>query len=169
MIRNIFLVALLMLSCTVQAVTLIGRVVGVTDGDTLTLLAAGTRQVRVRLADIDTPESGQPYGARAKQELSTLAFGKEARVDVQDTDKYGRSVGRVYVGAVDVNAALVESGAAWVYRQYSHDPKLLDLEAQAKAARRGLWALPEAAQTPPWEWRRRRKAGAGAGAGAGAP
>jgi hypothetical protein len=72
----------------VRAETLTGRVVGVSDGDTLTLLAEGNRQVRVRLAEIDTPESRQPYGSRAKQALSDLAFGKTARVEVQDTDRY---------------------------------------------------------------------------------
>jgi len=71
-----------------------GRVVGVTDGDTLTLLVEGKRQIKVRLAEIDTPESRQPYGNRSKQELSALAFNREARVCVQDTDRYGRTVGR---------------------------------------------------------------------------
>ena len=71
----------------------------------------------MRLGEIDTPESAQPYGERAKQTLSDLAYNKPARVVVQDTDKYGRTVGRVYVGNLDVNAELVKQGAAWVYRQ----------------------------------------------------
>ena len=111
-----------------------GQVVGISDGDTLTLLVpddARFKQVKVRLGKIDTPESKQPYGERAKQALSDLAFGKPARV-VETTDKYGRTVGRVYVGAVDVNAELVKQGAAWVYRQYLQDPSLRALEAEAK-------------------------------------
>ncbi len=71
---------------------------------------ASFKQVRVRLAEIDTPESRQPYGNRARQALSDLAFNQQARVVVQDTDRYGRTVGRVYVGAVDVNAELVKQG-----------------------------------------------------------
>ena len=130
-----------------------GRVVAVSDGDTLTLLTADKQQVKVRLGEIDTPESRQPYGERAKQALSALAFGKEARVVVQDTDKYGRTVGRVYVGTVDVNAEMVKQGAAWVYRQYVKDQSLYALEEQAKLAKRGLWALPEAERCPPWDWR----------------
>ena len=130
-----------------------GKVVGISDGDTLTLLTPEKQQVKVRLAEIDTPESRQPYGTRAKQALSDLAYGKEARVVVQDTDKYGRTVGRVYVGGVDVNAELVRQGAAWVYRQYAKDQSLYALENEAKAAKRGLWALPEAERVPPWEWR----------------
>jgi endonuclease YncB( thermonuclease family) len=102
----------------------------------------------VRLGEIDTPESRQPYGERAKQALSDLAYNKQARVVVQDTDRYGRTVGRVYVGGVDVNAEMVKQGAAWVYRQFARDQSLFRLEEQAKAAKRGLWGLPEA-QLPP--------------------
>jgi len=126
----------------------------VSDGDTLTLLTAEKQQVKVRLGEIDTPESRQPYGQRAKQALSDLAFGKQARVVVQDTDKYGRTVGRVYVGGVDVNAEMIRQGAAWVYRQYLKDQSLLALEQQAKSAKRGLWGLPEAERCPPWDWRK---------------
>ena len=134
-----------------------GKVVGVSDGDTLTLLVpdgASFKQLKVRLGEIDTPESKQPYGQRAKQALSDLAYNKQARVVVQDTDRYGRTVGRVYVGGVDVNAELVKQGAAWVYRQYLKDQSLLALEAEAKAAKRGLWGLPEAERCPPWDWRK---------------
>ena len=97
----------------------------------------------------DTPESKQPYGERAKQTLSDLAFGKPARVVVPDTDKYGRTVGRVYVGNLDVNAEMIGRGAAWVYRDYAKDPSLYRLENEAKAAKRGLWALPEAQRCAP--------------------
>lgn len=156
------LIALLFLLCILSpahAETLAGRVVGVHDGDTLTLLDAQKHQTKVRLAEIDTPESKQPYGSRSKQALSDLVFGKAVLVDVQDIDRYGRTVGRVSVGSTDVNAALVAAGAAWVYRQYSSDPDLLRLEAEARAAQRGLWALPEAQRTPPWEWRREKREG----------
>ena len=138
---------------TAQGAEYSGKVVGVSDGDTLTLLTAEKQQVKIRLGEIDTPESKQPYGERAKQALSDLAFGKQARVVVQDTDRYGRKVSRVYVGGTDVNAEMVKQGAAWAYRQYLKDQSLLRLEAEAKAAKRGLWALPEAQRMPPWEWR----------------
>lgn len=155
-IRLLVLFALLLLTKPLLATELTGKIVGVHDGDTLTLLVsdgARFKQVKVRLAEIDTPESKQPYGQRAKQALSDLTFGKQVRVVVQDTDKYGRTVGRVYVGGVDVNAELVKRGAAWVYRRYSRDPSLLVLEQHAKAAKRGLWTLPEAQRCPPWDWR----------------
>ncbi|WP_379652263.1 thermonuclease family protein [Teichococcus aestuarii] len=130
-----------------------GRVVGIHDGDTLTLLASGNQQVRIRLGSIDAPESRQPYGIRAQQELSSLAGRKEARVVVEDIDRYGRTVGRLWVGAVDVNAELVRRGASWVYQQYNRDPALLALEAEAKAAKKGLWALPPSERIAPWAWR----------------
>ena len=141
---------------TAQSAELTGKVVGVHDGDTLTLLVpdgASFKQVKVRLGEIDTPDSRQPYGERAKQTLSDLAYNKQARVVVQDTDKYGRTVGRIYVGGTNVNAEMVKRGAAWAYRQYLKDQSLLALEQQAKTAKRGLWALPEAQRMPPWEWR----------------
>ncbi|MGK2927146.1 MAG: thermonuclease family protein [Lysobacterales bacterium] len=163
------LVFLLCILSPAHAETLVGRVVGVHDGDTLTLLNDQKRQTKVRLAEIDTPESAQPYGSRSKQALSDLVFGKAVQIEVRDIDRYGRTVGRVLVNGTDVNAALVASGAAWVYRQYSKDTQLLALEAEARAAQRGLWALPEALRTPPWEWRRAQREGKAASAASPAP
>ena len=131
-----------------------GKVVGITDGDTLTLVTPEKKQVKIRLAEIDTPERGQPYGSKARQALVDLTFQKDVAVLFVDIDRYDRIVGRIYVGEVDVSGELVHSGAAWVYRQYSTDPTLLDLEKEAKATKRGLWGLCEAEQVPPWLWRR---------------
>ena len=139
--------------------TLTGRVVAVADGDTLTLLTAGNQQVKVRLAGIDAPELAQPYGQKAKQALSDWAFGKTARVESPGPDKYGRTLGTVFVGAVNVNAALVEQGAAWVYRAYPFPPELEGLEAHARAAKRGLWALPLDQRCPPWDFRHKQPCG----------
>ena len=130
-----------------------GRVVGVHDGDTFTLLQDGHQQIKVRLAEIDAPESKQPYGNKAKQELSSLIFGKTVTVTIQDTDRYGRTVGRVFINTLDVNADMIRRGAAWVYRKYAKDQTLYPLEAQAKQEKRGLWNLPESQRIPPWEWR----------------
>lgn len=146
-----------------------GRVVGIQDGDTLTLLTADHQQVRIRVGDIDAPEHDQPHGDRSKRMLSDLAFGRDAELTVLDVDSYGRSVCRVRVGQENVNAAMVRQGGAWVFTRYNRDPSLVSLEAEARAARRGLWNLPEAERVPPWEWRaakreqreRRRAAGGG--------
>lgn len=137
-----------------QAADITCKVVGVSDGDTFTCLDASKKQIKVRMAEIDTPESKQPYGTRSRQALSDLVFGKQVKLKVQDTDRYGRTVARAYVGSTDVNAQMVSQGAAWVYRQYSKDRSLISIENQARAAKRGLWALPEAERMPPWEWRK---------------
>ncbi|MGQ0657921.1 MAG: thermonuclease family protein [Chromatiales bacterium] len=129
-----------------------GSVVTVLDGDSLVLLLA-RQEVEVRLAEIDAPEQGQPYSDEAAQALRDLVLGKQVRFVVQTTDDYGRLVARVYTDASDVNATLVLRGAAWVYRRYLKEQKLLDYEQQARNARRGLWALAESERVPPWEWR----------------
>lgn len=152
--KRTLLLSLVLLPFPALATQLDCRVVGISDGDTLTCLTAEKRQVKVRLAEIDTPESRQPYGTRAKQALSDLAFQRNIRLDVQETDRYGRTVARVYAGQVDVNAEMVRQGAAWVYRQYNRDKSLLVLEAEARKAKRGLWALPESERVAPWEWRK---------------
>jgi endonuclease YncB( thermonuclease family) len=149
----VVLATLLLVVKAASAEDLTGRVVGITDGDTLTLLTDRREQVRVRLAEIDTPERSQPYGNRARQTLSDLAFGKGVRIAVRDMDRYGRTVGRVFSGSQDINAEMVRRGAAWVHRRYSDDPNLLRLEQAARAEKRGLWGLPEAQRVPPWEWR----------------
>jgi endonuclease YncB( thermonuclease family) len=121
-----------------------GKVVGVSDGDTLIVLTPEKQQIKVRLAEIDAPEKSQAYGQRSKQSLSDLAYNKQARVEQQDRDRYGRAVGKVYVGSLDMNAEQVKRGMAWVYRQYNRDKSLLALEQEAKNAKRGLWSEPNA-------------------------
>lgn len=134
-----------------------GRVVGVSDGDTLTVLSAGHDQHRVRLAEIDAPEKSQAYGQRSKQSLSDLVYGKAVTVEVQDTDRYGRLIGQVYAEGVNVNSLQVDRGMAWVYRRYNKTPALLGIEERARAARRGLWADPS--PVPPWDYRRQQRNG----------
>ncbi|UFN51663.1 thermonuclease family protein (plasmid) [Roseomonas sp. OT10] len=157
MLRRTFL-ALLLLATPALAEEFRGRVVGLSDGDTITVLTPAREQVRVRLAEIDAPERRQPYGTRAREVLAELVWQQRVRVEVVDVDRYGRTVGRVHAGPVDVSAEMVRSGAAWVYRQYNHDPALPELEEEARHERRGLWGLPEADRVPPWEWRVRERA-----------
>ncbi|MCW8133759.1 MAG: thermonuclease family protein [Planctomycetota bacterium] len=135
-----------------------GEVVGVHDGDTITVLWE-RKEVKVRLFGIDAPETSpaQDYGQRAKQFASQMLFGKSVRVQVKDKRlTYGRVVGEVFVATdgreASANAALVEAGLAWAYRQYSQ--AYLEQEAAAKADRRGLWAGSN--PVPPWEFRRQR-------------
>ena len=130
-----------------------GRVVRVVDGDTIEVLA-GETTTRVRLAGIDTPERGQPWASHSRRALSERVAGKSVRVIEVAVDRFGRTVGEVYADDRCVGCELVRDGHAWVYRRFSDDPVLLELEADARAAGRGLWSLPESQRTPPWEWRR---------------
>ncbi len=131
-----------------------GKVVTVTDGDTIKVLTGG-KQIKVRLAEIDTPEKKQAFGQRAKQALIGMIAGKAVNVVVVDVDRYGRTVGRVYSDGLDVNAEMVKQGFAWVYRQYAKDKSLYTLEDSAKEGKLGLWAEPN--PIPPWEWRRSKQ------------
>ncbi len=150
----ILLVALTQATCIQAANSHTGTVVSITDGDTIKILTLAKQQIKVRLADIDTPEKRQPYGKKAKKILSDKIYGKQVEVEKVTTDRYKRLVGRVYFRGRNINSEMVADGAAWVYRKYSKDPELLKLERQAKKKRLGLWALPYDQRVPPWEWRR---------------
>jgi endonuclease YncB( thermonuclease family) len=139
----------------VRAIT--GRVVGISDGDTITVLAAGNQQLKVRLDGIDAPESSQAFGAKSKQSLSELLYGRTVTVTGSKTDRYGRTVGNVSVDGRDIGLAQIERGNAWFYRQYAGElggDRARDYEQaerRARADRRGLWA--DRKPVEPWEWR----------------
>ncbi|PWF48577.1 thermonuclease family protein [Massilia glaciei] len=126
-------------------------VIGIADGDTLTVLQDG-RPARIRLANVDAPEKRQGFGQRAKESLSELCYRKDAVLKVVSTDRYGRAVALVSCAGIDVNRAQVERGLAWVYTKYNQDPALPALQEAAAAQRRGLWSEPN--PVPPWKFRR---------------
>jgi micrococcal nuclease len=160
LIRFVFL---FLLACSVQAETLTGRVVGVADGDTITVLDANRQQHKIRLSGIDAPEKAQPFGARSKQSLSDLVFDKQVAVEWNKQDRYGRTVGKVLVNGIDANLAQVKAGLAWWYRDYAKEQSAADrrlyeqTEQQALVQRLGLWV--DKNPTPPWDFRH-GKAGA---------
>ena len=129
---------------------------GVADGDTITLLHDGMGE-RIRLHGIDCPEKRQAFGNRAKQFTSKLVFGTTVTVQVVDRDRYGRTVGEVFLeDGRSLNRELVKAGFAWWYRRYApNDETLAQLEREARGAQRGLWADPHA--VPSWEWRTMRR------------
>jgi len=135
---------------------MVGHVVGVADGDTLTILVNGHDQIKVRLAEIDAPEKAQPFGQRSKQSLSDLCFDKDAELQKTATDRYGRTVAKVTCAGVYANAEQIRVGLAWAYRKYLHDKSLLDLEGEAKIEKRGLWI--DSDPVPPWEFRKLKRA-----------
>ncbi len=136
-----------------------GEVVGITDGDTITVLNSKTlKDVKIRLYGIDTPEKGQAFGKKAKQFTSNMVFGKMVEVGAINVDHYGRTVSLVYVEGKGVCDELIRAGLAWVYYLYCNLPicaEWKNLEAEAKEAKRGIWSDPNA--IPPWEFRRKRR------------
>lgn len=143
------------------AETLLGRCVGVTDGDTCTLLLTdaegGKRTATIRFHAVDAPESRQAYGQAAKKFVSELIFNKDIRVETQGRDKYGRLIGRVFVNDTDVNLAVVKAGYAWWFRKYAaNEPAFAAAEEAARSARRGLWQ--EKDPVAPWDFRHKKKA-----------
>lgn len=140
------------------AETLLGEIVGISDGDTITVLDADRKTHKVRLAGIDTPESKQPWGYRAKESLSDLTYRKSAQVEWRKADRYGRIVGKVIVGGKDVCLEQIRRGMAWHYKKYENEQPLEDRLAYAKAEwearemRLGLWSEP--GTIPPWDWRK---------------
>jgi endonuclease YncB( thermonuclease family) len=152
-IHTVFLTLLLLLYTSLPnaAEILEGRVIGVHDGDTVTLLMEGNQQVKIRLAQIDAPESDQAFGQRSKQSLSDMVFNKNIRVEKETIDKYGRTVGTIFVDGLDANREQIKRGMAWAYRKYLHDQSLLQVEDEARRAKVGLWSDPN--PMPPWEYR----------------
>ena len=130
------------------------RVVGISDGDTLTVLRDGRTQVKIRLHAIDAPETGQDFGSRAKQAASELAFGKDVTIREVDQDRYGRTVADVILpDGRSLGREMVEEGYAWWYSTYApHDQELARLQAEARKAHLGLWSQPN--PIPPWDWRK---------------
>nr|WP_315210812.1 thermonuclease family protein [uncultured Albidiferax sp.] len=133
---------------------LICLVVGVSDGDTLKVRCGepgAYEQIKVRLAEIDAPESRQPYGDRSRQALADLCFKVDAVVSPQKKDRYGRTVARVACNGIDASANQVRVGMAWAYTKYLTDPRIQQLETDARARGLGLWD--DISPVPPWAWR----------------
>jgi len=116
-LRRILLTIFLLFITTAVADAWTGKVVSVTDGDTIKVLRDG-RQVKIRLYGIDCPEKRLAYGQAARRFTASLVAGKIVSIDECDTDRYGRSVAVVRVGGDNVNADIIANGYAWVYRKY---------------------------------------------------
>jgi endonuclease YncB( thermonuclease family) len=154
-------IALSVLTTATHAETLTGRVVGIADGDTLTLLDATNTQHKIRLAGIDSPEKSQPFGQHCKKSLSDLAYDRVATVETTKLDRYGRVIGKVLVDGQDVNLEQVRLGCGWHYKKYQNEQNLDDrlsynaAEESARMSKVGLWA--DSDPVPPWDWRKARR------------
>lgn len=146
-------ILLLIVFCAQLAYGLEGTVVGVHDGDTITVLDNDKTEHKIRLAQIDAPELSQEWGKNSKRALSNLVFGKFVAVNVESVDRYGREVGTVFLNNQDICKEQIRNGNAWVYVKYAHDKSLEKLEAIAQENKVGLWSTGNA--VPPWGFRKK--------------
>ena len=159
--KLIFLLSSLLLANLSVAEILHGRVVGISDGDTVTVLDDSNTQTKIRLMGIDAPEKKQPFGNKSKESLSVLIFNKQVVVEFNKKDRYGRTIGKITVDGIDANLQQIRAGLAWHYKQYEKEQSVEDralyaqAEEQARGERRGLWL--DAEPIPPWSWRRQQK------------
>ena len=148
----------LLVSTTWASETYQAKVIGISDGDTITVFHGGV-QTKIRLYGIDTPEKRQAFGNKAKQFTADNVFGVTVDVIPMDTDRYGRTVALIQpLGYSEtLNEALVRQGLAWVYRKYCHSAFCSDwlgYEKMAQTKGMGLWADPS--PVPPWQFRKRK-------------
>lgn len=152
---------LLAISMQTYADLIIGRVVGVADGDTITILDNTNTQHKIRLAGIDAPEKKQAFGNVSKKTLSDLVFGRQVAVEWSKHDRYGRTVRRVIVNGMDVNLTQIKHGMAWFYTKYQKELPAQDrlnytsAQDYAEKSLLGLWA--ESSPIPPWDFRNKRR------------
>ena len=144
-----------------HADTLTGRVVRVTDGDTIVVLDAGNAQHKIRLTGIDAPERGQAYGTKSKEHLSDSVAGKFVVVEYEKRDRYEQILGKVLLSGDDVNLEQVRAGLAWHYKKYQGEQTVADrvrysdAEMDARRHERGLWGDPS--PVPPWDYRKAQR------------
>lgn len=138
-----------------------GKVVAVSDGDTIKVLDENQRTQTIRLAGIDAPEKNQDFGLHAKHELTELCMHKFLEADVRTTDRYGRTVARVRCDSVDVGTMMLQKGLAWHFTRYAHSQPhqeaTEDRQAQdtAKSSGLGLWSQLD--PIAPWAWRTKQR------------
>ena len=159
--RFVFTIWLLTAFLPAYAAELPGTVVGVHDGDTVTVLDATRRQHKIRLAGIDAPELSQAFGRVSRQHLADQVAGRTVVIEWTKRDKYQRLVGKVLLNGRDINITQIEAGLAWHYKKYATEQNPDDrqryarAEEQARAARLGLWQ--DGRSVPPWEYRKTKK------------
>lgn len=146
---------LLLITSTIHADEIRGKVISIEDGDTITVLDAAKERHRIRLEGIDAPERGQAFGTRSKELMRQEVGGKDVVIIWTKKDRYGRILGDVLLGEHNINFEMVKEGMAWHFKQYSKSKELAEAEVQARQERKGLWADKE--PIPPWEFRKRER------------
>jgi len=131
--------------------TINGKVVYVSDGDTIHVIPKGGEKIKVRVEGIDCPEITQEFGLEAKAFVVDAILHKQVKIMVVDVDRYGRKVARVYYGQKDLSVELLKNGLAWHYKKYNQETELAALESDARKRKAGLWSNHFVA---PWDYRK---------------
>jgi endonuclease YncB( thermonuclease family) len=148
------LLLILLLAGPAAATRFEALVLRVKDGDSIVVERVEAKRVsEIRLAGIDAPELGQPWGPSARAGLRRLVDGRVVTLEVVDRDRYGRLVAKLWVGDAYVNAAMTRSGNAWAFMRYMPDAAIRAGHDAARRERRGLWSLPPEQRVPPATWR----------------
>lgn len=150
-IINIFL----LLTTILVAETITGKVISVTDGDTIKILDEKNKVYKIRLNDIDAPEKKQAFGNKSKENLAKYIAGQIVRVEYDKLDRYKRILGTVYFKDKDINKQQIIDGYAWVYKKYSKNNEYINQERISKNHKRGLWK--DEKPIEPWEYRKMKK------------
>lgn len=159
--KKLICILLLLLSPLSFAEELTGKVIKVSDGDTITVLDSNNQKYKIRLQGIDAPETQQAFGETSRQSLASLVYDKEVIILWDKRDKYARILGKVIVDGRDANYEQLKKGLAWYYKQYENDlsdedkERYSEAEAWARNYTEGLWT--DSKSIPPWEFRHKRK------------
>ena len=155
--KKILFVLFLLVSCsmTTENGVISGKVISVADGDTMTILTAEKKQIKIRMLGVDAPERGQDFGTVSRQQLNNLCYGKTVTVENKGEDQYGRVLGVVYIDGMNVNEYMVRNGLAWYYRHFVTDSRLDSLEQLARKEKVNIWSMKN--PMPPYEFRKSRR------------
>lgn len=143
-----------------NASEIIGQVIKVTDGDTITVLDANKDQYKVRLSGIDAPEKKQAFGNVSKQPLADMVVGQVVTVGYNKRDRYGRIIGKVMFKGTDVNLEQIKRGYAWHYKKYEKEQDVEDRSIYAQEEytsqknKLGLWL--DGRAIAPWDYRKNK-------------
>ncbi|MCI0921341.1 thermonuclease family protein [Sphingobacterium rhinopitheci] len=149
------LLLLLFVSSYIYANKIIqGRIIKVTDGDTVTLLAKNNKKIKVRLYGIDCPEKKQEFGQTATNYLSSTIYNKNVKIEVKNKDRYQRSVGVIWLDNTNINLSLLKQGLAWHYTQYDKSQSYADAEKAARKAKKNIWSTKN--PIAPWDFRKNK-------------
>lgn len=152
--KILLLILTTVFSIYVYSAEMIGKVVSVADGDTITIIEnLDNGRFKIRLYGIDAPEKKQDFGQKAKQYLSSLIFNKEVKIKFTEIDRYGRIIGKVYLNDIEINIEMLKAGMAWHYSRYDQTSAYITAEKQARKNGIGLWSMKN--PIPPWNFRRK--------------